>query len=106
MTAVWLLSGHRAAGGADADGSDEAGGRHRGREVRAEGRGEEGDHQQRAGGDRHAAVQVCTYKAANITTYRVDQKKVCSQKTKIGHGGGFLKKKSMTNKIKKFLYTL
>ena len=39
-------------------------------------------------------------------TYRVDQKKVCSQKTKIGHGGGFLKKKSMTNKIKKFLYTL
>ena len=39
-------------------------------------------------------------------TYRVDQKKVCSQKAKIGHGGGFLKKKSMTNKIKKFLYTL
>ena len=35
--------------------------------------------------------------------YRVDQKNVCSQKTKIGHGGGFLKKKSMTNKIKKFL---
>ena len=37
--------------------------------------------------------------------YRVDQKKVCSQKTKIGHGGGFLKKKFMTNKIniKKFL---
>ena len=35
--------------------------------------------------------------------YRVDQKKVCSQKTKIGHGGGFLKEKSMTNKIKKFL---
>ena len=25
--------------------------------------------------------------------YRVDQKKVFSQKTKIGHGGGFLKKK-------------
>ena len=37
--------------------------------------------------------------------YRVDQKKVCSQKTKIGHGGGFLKK-TMTIKIKKFLYTL
>ena len=33
-------------------------------------------------------------------------KKGRSQKTKIGHGGGFLKKKSMTNKIKKFLYTL
>ena len=33
-------------------------------------------------------------------------KKGCSQKTKIGHGGGFLKKKSMKNKIKKFLYTL
>ena len=38
--------------------------------------------------------------------YRVDQKKVCSKKTKNGHGGFFLKKKSMTNKIKKFLYTL
>ena len=38
--------------------------------------------------------------------YRVDQKKVCSQKTKIGHGGGVLKKKSMTNKIKKFLYNI
>ena len=63
------MSGHRAAGGADADGPDEAGGRHRGREVRAEGRGEERDHQRRAGGDRHAAVQVCAYKAANITTY-------------------------------------
>ena len=25
--------------------------------------------------------------------YRVDQKKVCSQKSKIGHGGGFLEKK-------------
>ena len=35
--------------------------------------------------------------------YRVNQKKGRSQKTKIGHGGGFLKKKSMTNKIKKFL---
>ena len=35
--------------------------------------------------------------------YRVDQKKVCSQKTKIGHGGFFFEKKSMTNKIKKFL---
>ena len=34
------------------------------------------------------------------------KKKVCSQKTKIGHGRGFLKKKTMTNKIKKFLYTL
>ena len=33
--------------------------------------------------------------------YRVDQKKVCSQKTKIGHSGGFLKTKSMTNKINK-----
>ena len=28
----------------------------------------------------------------------MDQKKGRSQKTKIGHGGGFLKKKSMTNK--------
>ena len=35
--------------------------------------------------------------------YRMDQKKGRSQKTKIGHGGGFYKKKSMTNKIKKFL---
>ena len=39
-----------------------------------------------------------------ISTYlQGGPKKVCSQKTKIGHGGGFLKKKSMTNKIKKFL---
>ena len=38
-----------------------------------------------------------------MEVYRVDQKKGCSQKTKIGHGGGFLKKKSMTKKIKKFL---
>ena len=30
-------------------------------------------------------------------------KKGCSQKTKIGHGGFFFEKKSMTNKIKKFL---
>ena len=36
-------------------------------------------------------------------TYRVDQKKGVLKKTKIGHGGVFLKKKSMTNKIKKFL---
>ena len=35
-----------------------------------------------------------------------EPKKGRSQKMKIGHGGGFLKKKSMTNKIKKFLYTL
>ena len=42
----------------------------------------------------------------NKTTYRVDQKKGRSQKMKIGHGGGFLKKKSMSNKIKKFLCTL
>ena len=33
-------------------------------------------------------------------------KKVCSQKTKIGYGGVFFEKKTMTNKIKKFLYTL
>ena len=40
---------------------------------------------------------------ANILSiYRVDQNKGCSQKTKIGHGGVFLKKKSMTNKIKEF----
>ena len=34
------------------------------------------------------------------------KKKVCSQKTKIGHGGFFLEKKSMTNRIKKFLYPI
>merc|ERR1711994_1144207 len=46
---------------------------------------------------------------------RGDLKKICFQieggtlvfsKTKIGHGGFFLEKKPMTNKIKKFLYTL
>ena len=39
----------------------------------------------------------------NYDIYRVDQKKVCSQKMKNGHGGFFLKKKSMANKIKKFV---
>ena len=34
--------------------------------------------------------------------YGVNQKKGRSQKTKINHGGVFLKKKSMTNKIKEF----
>ena len=32
------------------------------------------------------------------TKYRVDQKKVCSQNTKIGHGGGFLKKNPLPTK--------
>ena len=46
---------------------------------------------------------IVFYPVQDVSMYRVDQKKVCSQKTKIGHGGVFLKKKSMTNKIKKFL---
>ena len=43
------------------------------------------------------------YRYRYLDMYRVDQKKVCSQKTKIGHGGFFFEKISMTNKIKKFL---
>ena len=45
--------------------------------------------------------QFSHYNDAPITHfYRVDQKKGRSQKIKIGHGGGFWKKKSMTNKKK------
>ena len=60
----------------------------------------------------HCGQFLLSYYKTNVSygepclLYRVDQKKRHSQKMKIGHGGGFLKKKSMTNKIKKFLYTL
>ena len=42
-----------------------------------------------------AVLTNCDFEAGlcGWVMYRVDQKKVCSQKTKIGHGGGFLKKK-------------